>query len=91
MKWLTHNALSENDLTLLAGTEMLERLFRNRLIVIYEPNDERCSDKEMGLYECKYPFHTRSIDKNTIEIMFEDEGDLQTVGDLLMQFKGGSF
>ena len=91
MKWLTHNALSENDMALLAGTEMLEKLFRNRLVIIYEPNDKKCPDQEMGLRDCKSPFHVRNIDKNTIEVLFENESDLVDVTDLLIQFKGGEY
>lgn len=70
-------SLSESDLSLLAGTEIVVRMMRNRLIVIFEEGSdikwELLTDGLAGLY------HVRPIDptkqRNVFQIWFEDEKD----------------
>lgn len=93
MKWMKHKNLSEQDLTLLAGTELAIKLVTNRLVIIYDPKEDRASMKEMGLYETEGLYHVRRLqgDKrdDTIEILFELAADRDLVEQALTQFKLG--
>jgi len=92
LKWLTHKNLSEDDLTLLAGTELMINLQRNRLVIIYDPKDKRASMEELGLYETEGLFFVRTVQENrrnndTLEILFELKSDLDNTMQHLTQFK----
>ena len=91
MKWFKHKSLSEKDMELLAGTDLMVRLQTNRLVIIYEPKFKKPSFKEMGLHECEDLFYLRipkeRHDGDTVEIMFASADDLELVQQHMTQFK----
>ena len=93
MKWMKHKNLSENDLLLLAGTDLVTKLVTNRLVIVYEPKEAPASMKELGLYETVGLYCVRRLqaDKrdDTIEILFELAEDREMVEQMLTQFKLG--
>lgn len=93
MKWMKHKNLSESDLVLLAGTELITRLLTNRLVIIYDPKEPQASMKDMGLYDSEGLYHVRRLqgDKrdDTLEILFELATDRDMVEQSLTQFKLG--
>jgi hypothetical protein len=91
---LTHKNLSEDDLPLLAGTDLMTNLQRNRLVIVYDPKDKRASMEELGLYVTEGLFYVRNVQENrrnsdTIEILFELKTDLENTMQYLTQFKLG--
>lgn len=92
MKWLRHKNLSEDDLELLRGTPLMERLQANRLVVVFQPEDKKPAKKDMGLRETQGLFHIRNIGngknrENVIEILFENPEDVGIVEEHLTQVK----
>lgn len=79
-------------MTYLAGTDTMENLQRHRLVVVYDPKDERASMEQMGLYDTEGLFYVRTTQEtrrggDTIEILFEFQSDLEQVKQHLTQHK----
>lgn len=70
-------ALSENDLTLLRGTETLLRMMRNRRLLViqsgYEPDWESLTENVNGLYHIRN-YHQKQI----YQVWFEKDEDVVT-------------
>jgi hypothetical protein len=70
-------SLSESDLELLAGTEVILSMLRNRILVLVEKKQvcdwSKLTDGMIGLY------YIRTIDQNSnlFQLWFETEDDLQ--------------
>ncbi|MDA9302479.1 hypothetical protein N8072_01165 [bacterium] len=68
-------SLSENDMALLTGTDIIVQMIRNRIIIVNEPKEEvdwlDLTENLLGLY------HIRSIDgKRLYQIWFENASDI---------------
>ncbi len=87
MKWFTHNSLSEQDMTWLAGTELMSKLQRHRVILVYDVPDEQGNFEKLGLHDDIGPHFMREIDKNTYEFMFSTPEDQQLFQQHLAQYK----
>lgn len=89
MKYFSHCALSSEDMDRLAGTNLMEILVRNRLVIKYDKNEEHITSKELGLFELTNPFYLHVLDKKNIEILFSDPSDLKTIDQNLSIIKLG--
>lgn len=87
MHWFSHSELSEDDFDRLRGTETMEHLQKNKLVIAYAPNQKHCDPFELGLYELTSPFHIRKINVETYEILFVDPQALDTTKEKLTMFK----
>jgi hypothetical protein len=68
-------SLSENDMTLLTGTELIVQMMRNRLLVVGEGNRDfdwlELTEEVTGFY------HIRSVDKRRLyQVWFEHGRDM---------------
>lgn len=93
MKWRRHKILSETDMDLLAGSELMGILQRNRIFIKYDPQDKKPSYEELGLFDVTglvYPvFKQNDQRQDTLEILFENVADMDIVEQHLTQFKMG--
>lgn len=91
MKWLRHNNLSDSDFEALRGTVTMERLLRNRLVIVLDPKDEMPSKKDLGLFETTGLVYWRQLSSrdDTAEVLFEDPNDLENLEQHLTQYKLG--
>ena len=70
-------SLSESDMALVAGTELVMEMMRNRILVITDPGKEidwlEITEGLTGMY------HIRSIDsKRLYQVWFEKKDDIDT-------------
>jgi len=75
----------------LAGTPLMEKLQKTRLIIVYYPNDKKAEQEELGLPYCEGLYYIRYLQgrEDTLEILFEEQRDLDMVEQKLTQFKLG--
>lgn len=70
-------SLSETDLSLLSGTEIIVQMMRNRLIVIFEEESEikweMLTEGLTGLYHVRPLVPTKQ--RNVYQVWFENEKD----------------
>ena len=66
-------SLSETDLQLIAGTELVINMMRNRVCVVTNNNDIAWTDLMIGLY------HIRPLDKSkrVYQLWFESKQDIE--------------
>lgn len=76
---------------LLAGTPVMQKMQKNRLLIVYYPNDEQASYEEIGLPNCEGLYFVRLLQNrdDTIEILFENPRDMDMVEQGLTQYKLG--
>ncbi len=89
VKWVRHKVINDDDFKLLRGSPSMEKLQKNRLVFTLDPNDTHPSTKELGLYETKGLVYIRNLSgrKDTVEVMFEKEEDLEMLEQYLTQYK----
>lgn len=80
-------------MNLLQGTELMVRLQTNRLVITYNPKDNQATMKDMGLFNTVGLYYVRRLQESsrddTIEILFENIEDLESVEEHLTQYKMG--
>jgi hypothetical protein len=79
-------SLSENDMTLLTGTDLIVQMMRNRILVVGEGNRDfdwlTLTENTTGFY------HIRSIDKRRLyQVWFENRCDMDVFKQNMMVAK----
>ena len=89
MRWIKHNELSDDDMNLLTGSDIIAQLMRCRLVIKFHDDEVAATPKEMGLRECEGMYHIRKLDHGNLvyEILFENEQDRQMVERHLANYK----
>jgi len=92
LKWRPHRSLSKVDMDYLAGTPLMEKLQRHRLVIIYDPGDTHAKMEDLGLNKTKGMVYAREIQEehrgsDTIEILFELRSDMEFTEQCLTLFK----
>jgi len=89
MRWMTHKNLSDADLELLAGTDCLINLMRNRLLIKFHGDERPATTSELGLRETNGLYYIRVIQNDEMyrEIWFELESDLAMCEEQMTQYK----
>jgi hypothetical protein len=71
----------------LAGTELMQKIQSNRVIIVYNPNENQGTYDKFGLYDEVGPHFMRKIDDYTYEFMFAEPKDMKKFEEHLSQYK----
>jgi hypothetical protein len=89
MIWHKHKNLSDNDLRLLAGTPLIEKMLTNRLVVVFDSNTTIPSLESLGLFNTIGLVHVKYLQQNQnhMEFLFECPEDLTSLENYLTLLK----